>query len=262
MADLLDAKSISWKFYAPKPGSIWMAPDSFNAICKPEFVNPNGDPKSKLECTGKEWKANVDFQKNGTDILRDIDNCNLAQVSWVIPDGAWSDHAGAGDKYGPSWVAAIVNDIGTHKKCAAGTADAGQTYWEDTAIIITWDDWGGWSDHVPPHYLSKLPCKSTNCQGDYLHGFRVPLIVVSAYTPAGYINNAVHNFGSVLRMIEGVNHIPEGSLGFVDARSESDLHLFYDPALPAPRTYTPVPAVKNKNFFLTYTVAPMDPDND
>ena len=261
MADLLDARSITWKFYSPRPGSIWTAPDSFQSICKPEFVNPNGDPKSKLECTGAEWKANVDLAKNGTDILRDIDNCKLANVSWVIPDGAWSDHAGSGDKYGPSWVAAIVNAIGTHAKCAKGTPDEGQTFWDDTAIVITWDDWGGWSDHVPPTVLSKLPCKSIPCQGDYQHGFRVPLIVISAYTPAGLINSADHNFGSVLRMIEGVNHILEGSLGFADARSSSDLHGFFDLKMP-PRTYTPIPAVKSKSFFLTYTAAPMDPDDD
>ena len=262
MADLLDARSIPWKYYSPKAGSIWTAPDSFKDICDPQFVNPNADPTSKLECTGAEWRANVDFNKNGTDILRDIDNCKLARVSWVNPDGAWSDHAGSKDKYGPSWVAAIVNAIGTSPKCATGTPDAGQTYWDDTVIVITWDDWGGWSDHVPAHYLSPLPCKSTNCQGDYEHGFRVPLLVVSAYTHAGTINNEVHNFGSVLRMIEGINGIPEGSLGFADARSTSDLHGFFDITLPAPRPYTPIPAVKSKNFFLTYTAAPMDPDDD
>jgi phospholipase C len=260
MASLLNPPAITWRYYSPAPGSIWTAPDSIKEICEPAFVHPNGDPTSKLECTGTQWKANVDLLHHGADVLRDIDNCALAHVSWVIPDGAWSDHAGAHDQYGPSWVAAIVNAIGTRAKCGKGTEDEGQTFWDDTAIIITWDDWGGWSDHVPAHYLSKLPCKSTDCEGDYQHGFRVPLIVVSAYTPSGYISNNEHNFGSVLRMIEGIFSLGEGALGFADARSGSDLHEFF--TLTAPRNYTAIPAVKDGHFFLTYTAAPINPDDD
>lgn len=260
MADVLNPLSISWKYYSPSPGSIWTAPDSFRSICVPQFVNPNADPDSKLECTGKQWQENVDMLHHGADILSDIDNCSLRHVSWVIPDGAWSDHAGIHDKYGPSWVAAIVNAIGTRKKCGAGTEDEGQTLWDDTAIIITWDDWGGWSDHVSAHYLSQMPCRSLDCQGDYQHGFRVPLLVVSAWTPAGYINNDIHNFGSILRMIEGIYHIHEGQLGFADLRSASDLSEFF--TLTAPRGYTPIPAVKDAKFFLDYNEAPIDPDDD
>jgi phospholipase C len=260
IADLLDSQSINWRYYSPTPGSIWTAPDSFKKICEPKFVDPNADPKSKLECTGIQWKSNVDFDKHGTDILRDIEDCKLAQVSWAIPDGAWSDHAGAHDQYGPSWVAAIVNAIGNNKTCPKGSVDEGQKYWENTAIIITWDDWGGWSDHVPAHYLSKLPCTSTNCEGDYQHGFRVPMIVVSAYTPSGYINNDIHNFGSVLRMMEGIYGLGEGTLGFADARSASDMHEFF--GLKMPRSYFTIPAVKDANFFMTYTAAPIDPDDD
>ena len=56
-----------------------------------------------------------------------------SNVSWVIPNGAWSDHAGPNDLYGPSWVAAVVNAIGSNKRCAAGTKDgAGQAYWENS----------------------------------------------------------------------------------------------------------------------------------
>jgi phospholipase C len=259
MADVLDPASITWKYYAPTPGSIWTAPDSIKAICEPQWVNPNSDPKSALKCTGKEWNANVDVENLGTDILGDITSCNLSRVSWVIPNGAWSDHAGPNDKYGPSWVAAVVNAIGNNPTCAKGTADAGQSYWENTAIRITWDDWGGWSDNQPAHAVSSLPCKSTDCQGDYQHGFRVPLVVVSAYTPAGYINNDAHDFGSVLRMIEGVNHLTEGALGFADKRATTDLHGFF--SLTRARDFVTVPAEKDANFFLTYTTI-IDPDDD
>jgi hypothetical protein len=70
--------------------------------------------------------------------------------------------------------------------------------------------WGGWYDHEPPVILAKP-------QGDYQYGFRVPLLVVSAYTPAGYINNVRHDFGSILRFIEFNFGITQGALNFADA---------------------------------------------
>jgi phospholipase C len=117
MADVLDPHAISWKYYAASPGSIWTAPDSVRSICQPAFVNPTGAPQSALYCSGKEWKANVDTTNLGTNVLRDISNCNLANVNWVIPNGAWSDHAALNDLYGPSWVAAVINAIGKNPKC-------------------------------------------------------------------------------------------------------------------------------------------------
>ena len=87
----------------------------------------------------------------------------LPAVSWIIPDGQNSDHPaqkdwGPNKDTGPSWVSQIVNAIG----------ESG--YWNSTAIIVVWDDWGGWYDHVAPPQL------------DYNGlGFRVPMIVVSPY---------------------------------------------------------------------------------
>jgi phospholipase C len=259
MADILDPHSIGWKYYAASAGSIWTAPDSIKSICEPQFANPN-DPDSALACTGKEWDAHVDVNNLGTDILRDIANCNLARVSWVIPDGRWSDHAALKDEYGPSWVAAVVNAIGNNPKCGSATADAGETYWQDTAIVVTWDDWDGWSYNQAPPFSSSLPCTSSDCQADYQYGFRVPLVVVSAYTPAGYIDNSSYDFGSVLRMIEGINHLPEGALGFADARSVTDLRGFF--SLSKPRSYHTVPAEKDAKFFLSQKGPSIDPDDD
>ena len=92
---------------------------------------------------------------------------------------------------GPSWVASIVNAVG-NSTCKNPD---GSSYWNSTAILVTWDDWGGWYDHEPPT-IEAYP------QGGYQMGFRVPLIVVSAYTPAGYIHNGQEDFGSVIRFVE------------------------------------------------------------
>ena len=259
MGATLDAQTVTWKYYAPSAGSIWTAPNSIQDICVPQFTTKKD---VKLKCTGTEWTSNVDLNLKGADVLNDIANCNLAGVSWVIPNGTWSDHAGSTDNYGPSWVAAIINAIGQNPKCAAGTTDAGQTLWNNTAIILTWDDWGGWSDNQPALVQPGLPCTSNNCQADYQIGFRVPLVVVSAYTPQGYIDNENYDFGSILRTIEGIYDIPEGALGVADARSSTDLSKFFAGSF---RAYSPVPAVEPASFFLGAAAqkgAPTPPDND
>lgn len=259
MADLLDPRSISWKYYAASEGSIWTAPDSIANICQPQFTSHGGSRPAHLQCQGPEWDEHVDVKNLGTDILRDIASCSLSQVNWVIPDGRWSDHP-PGGSYGPSWVAAIVNAIGNNPQCPQGTPGAGETYWQDTAIVITWDDWGGWSDNQPPPLLSELPCTSADCQGDFQYGFRVPMIVVSAYTPPGYIDNVPHDFGSILRTIEGINGIPEGALGFADQRATTDLRSYFP--LAQPRPFQTIPAQMGPSFFLTKTGQPLPPDTD
>jgi phospholipase C len=259
---VLDPHKISWKYYASSIDSLWTAPVAIQDICVPQ-KNSAGT----LVCTGAEFIANMSVNNHGTEIFNDIANCKLAQVNWVTPDGAWSDHAGsvfATDQYGPSWVTAIINAIGTNPTCPAGTPDAGQNYWNNTAIVVTWDDWGGWADNQQPKLLGGLPCVLTTpptpCPGDYQYGYRVPLLVVSAYTEKGFIHNGVDDFGAILRMIEGINHLKEGLMGNADARSVSDLHAFF--TLTEPRTYQAIPALENANFFLTYTNPVEAPDND
>jgi len=259
MASVLDARKISWKYYAPSAGDLWTAPDAIADICVPKFTTKRD---TTVECSGAEWATNVDFKLKGADVLNDITNCNLAGVSWIIPNGTWSDHAGVTESWGPSWVTAIINEIGQNPTCAAGTTDAGQTFWQNTAIVLTWDDWGGWSDNKKPPILSSLPCTSNNCQGDYQYGFRVPLVIVSAYTPKGYISDRTYDFGSILRMIEGVNGITEGTLRAADARASTDLSDFFQGTY---RDYTPVPALLAPSFFLGEDAqkgAAAPPDND
>ena len=84
-----------------------------------------------------------------------------------------SDHAVATTAADPSWVASIVNAIGN------------SPYWANTAIIITWDDWGGWYDHVAPKVIND----GISWGSGYVYGFRVPLIVVSPYAKAAYISH-------------------------------------------------------------------------
>ena len=237
MVDMLPS-TFTWKYYAPSAGSIWTAPNAIQHIC--ESSGEGG------ACAGKSWSENVDLVSSH--VLRDIQDCKLRSLSWVVPTGVNSDHAGITDGGGPSWVASIVNAIGSSTSCDANTG-----YWKDTAILIVWDDWGGWYDHEPPTILSQP-------EGDYQFGFRVPLIVVSAYTPAGYINNQRHDFGSILRFIEFNFGIAQGALNFADARAQNDLTDFF--SLGQAQKFATIQAAKKASFFLNDKRPPTDPDDD
>ncbi len=230
--------TVTWRYYAPSAGSIWTAPDAIEHICQSSGYSGS--------CDGKEFTDNVDLRP--ADVLTDIGNCQLRNLSWVIPTGANSDHADANDGGGPSWVASIVNAIG-NSNCENGAG-----YWNDTAVIVTWDDWGGWYDHVPPKFL-LYP------QGGYQLGFRVPLIFISAYTPSHYINNVQHDFGSILRFIEGNFGIEKGVLGFADKRADNEFAAFFDQSRP-PRPFRTIAAPHDASFFINDKRPPTDPDDE
>jgi phospholipase C len=249
MATLLDNHNpqLSWKYYTPGSNSIWTAPNLYQNIC-----NPNGNFS---KCTGPEWKFNVDLKP--ADVLTDIGACKLRNVIWVIPTGQNSDHPGPnGNSGGPSWVSSIVNKIG-QSPCTDTVNGKTLTYWQDTAIFITWDDWGGWYDHEPPTLLS-VPQQG---QGDYQYGFRVPLVVVSAYTPQGYIDNLRYDFGSILRFVEHNFSIPEGALNFADQRAANDLTSFFNLNM-SPRTFKLISAPLGEEFFLNDKRPMEPPDTD
>jgi len=92
-------------------------------------------------------------------------------------------------------------------------------------------------------------------------GFRVPLIFVSAYTPAGYIDNLNYDFGSILRFIENNFDLGEGALGFADSRSSTDFSTFYNLG-QAPRPFKAIPTVKSGLEFLFDNTPDTDPDDD
>jgi phospholipase C len=236
--DLLPT-ALSWRYYTPQAGSIWTAPNAIQHICR--STGAGG------QCIGREWTNNIDLKP--ADVLLDIANCRLRSVSWVIPNGRNSDHASTTEATGPSWVASILNAIGNSTQC-----DGNSGYWNDTAIFITWDDWGGWYDHVPPPILPSP-------QGSYQYGLRVPLIVVSAYTPPAYIDSQPQDFGSLLSFIEQNFGILQGALNFADARAQGSLTDFFDPNL-SPRPYTTIPAPLTAKFFINDTRNPTDPDDD
>jgi phospholipase C len=228
LRDLLDAKSISWKYYSTSvqgnTGALWNA---FEAI--------------KAVRYGPEWGTKV--TSTDTQIFTDISNHKLPAVSWIIPDGESSDHPGgkSNEDLGPSWVASIVNAVGE------------SSYWQHTAIIILWDDWGGFYDNVPPPL--------TDHWGGL--GFRVPMIVVSPYAPRGgpsgsYVSHTPYEFGSILKFIE--NNFGLGSLGKTDARATSMVDCF--DFTQAPRPFQEIPSTYSRWFFMHKPPSNDPPDTE
>jgi phospholipase C len=236
LTDLLDQKGLSWKYYTPVPGSIWTAPDAIQHMCGPNVPPPNG-----TVCTAPEWTNHVVVEGKNNQILNDIAAGQLADVSWVIPNGSASDHPNNPVDVGPSWVASIVNAIGT------------SAYWADTAIIVTWDDWGGWYDHVAPPAIHN----------SYEYGFRVPLIVVSPYAKAAHISHKNYDFGSILKFVETTFSLPEidPAVHYADARAVDLSDDCFD-FNQTPLSFTPIPAPQDANYFLNDKSPPTPPDDD
>jgi phospholipase C len=244
LTDLLDAAKISWRYYAPSAGSIWTAPDAIQHMC-----GPNATPPNATGCVGPDWtgeapKVVVGQNQSNAQVLADIGTGQLPQVTWVIPDGQDSDHASLNDGCGPSWVSSIVNAIGN------------SPYWPNTTIIIAWDDWGGWYDHVPPPEV-LANCAQWGC--GYVYGFRVPLIVMSPYTKPAYISHVNHDFGSILKFIETKFSLP--SLGYADTNALDDLSDLFNPN-QTPAMFQPITPPSNDAACRADTSPPTDPDDD
>jgi len=205
LRDLLDAKGLSWHYYTPLIEGNWNA---FEAISAVRY--------------GPDWRANI-VSPQGK-ILRAAHQGTLPAVSWVVPDHGYSDHPAAPRDLGPSWIGNVVNAIGSGPE------------WKSTAIVILWDDWGGFYDHVPPPQL-----------GFGGLGFRVPMLIVSPYARAGYVSHTQYEFGSILRFVE--DNWGLGQIGTSDVRAASIADCF-DFTKP-PRTYAPVNVKYPEQFFLT-----------
>ncbi|MGA8534283.1 MAG: alkaline phosphatase family protein [Candidatus Tumulicola sp.] len=227
MADIMDPSGVSWKYYAPQ------------TIGCPTNCNPGGLLWSEFDAIkhiryGRDWARNIINPQ--TQILNDVANGNLASISWVVPDAGDSDHAaGTNTDRGPSWVAAIVNAIGE------------SSYWKSTAIIVLWDDWGGWYDDVPPPQLDWLGL-----------GVRVPCIIISPYAKVGYVSHTQYESGSTLKFMEEVFNLP--SLGATDARANSLDDSFDFKQKPTP--FKPIHAKYPPPNFWTEKPSRMPPDTE
>jgi phospholipase C len=208
VADRLEAAGISWRYYAPSQnqhGYIWSALDAINHIRN-----------------GPLWTARVlPFEQ----FVRDGSAGSLPSVSWLVPDFDLSEHPTVNAFAGTTLsVSACVGENWTVQQINAimqGPA------WATTAIVLTWDDFGGFFDHVPPPQVDGLGL-----------GPRVPLIVLSPYAREGVVSHTVYEFSSVLQLIEQRYRLK--ALTTRDAGANSLLDMFDFSQSPAPPLVLPL----------------------
>ncbi|MBV8067299.1 MAG: hypothetical protein JO113_04920 [Candidatus Eremiobacteraeota bacterium] len=224
MAEVLDAAGVSWKYYIHRhlDGGIY---SPFEAISYVRY--------------GHDWNADVIAPE--TRVLTDIAHGRLAGVTWVTPDRYDADLPGIHNDRGPSWVSSVVNAIGE------------SPFWKSSAIIIIWDEWGGWFDNAPPPQLDFRGL-----------GIRVPCLIISPYAKkgaagSGYVSHTQYEYASILKFIEEVFDLPRigrGAEGYTDGRAAS-LSDAFDFGQP-PRRFRPFHAKYPASFFLHAHEPPSD----
>jgi phospholipase C len=213
MADALNANGITWKYYdtpIPKGATLDQAIIGCKG-CNPwAYWNPL-DAKNSSYTNPAYTNSIVGRQQ----FFWDIGNGTLPQVSWIIPSGAISDHPPANVTLGMWWVTDVVNAVMQSK------------YWQNTALIVTWDEYGGFFDTVVP----------PSVDGNGL-GFRAPALIISAYAKSGYLDHTVYDFESTLKFIEWRFGIP--SLTLRDAGANNLLNAFDFNQPPSPPHVIPL----------------------
>ncbi|MGI8777457.1 MAG: alkaline phosphatase family protein [Acidimicrobiales bacterium] len=114
-----------------------------------------------------------------TDFYSQANAGTLPAVSWVVPSGAVSEHPPGATSAGQAYVTSLINSVMSGPD------------WNSTAIFVSWDDWGGFYDHVVPPSVD---------QNGY--GLRVPGLVISPYAKAGYIDHQTLSFDAYAKFIE------------------------------------------------------------
>jgi phospholipase C len=184
----LDAAQVSWRYYTVTktngPGHDWDTPDAFS------YETGNQNIVSWMHFN------------------RDVKAGNLPSVSWLTGPPPDSDHPPASLCVGENWAVNAINAV-----------EKSSLYNQNTAIVLVWDDYGGFYDHVAPPIVDKLGL-----------GFRVPLILISPYAYATdnpsdpHVSHIQLEFSSVLKFIEEDFNLP--SLGRRDSTANSISGLF------------------------------------
>src|SRR5579863_7942689 len=194
MPEQLQSRGISWKVYNAPDQDILNGVYSDNIL--PYFKNFQ-DPSSMLY-------KNAFGPQFPTDFLADAVAGNLPQVSWIIPSVVDSDHPPSPALFGESTLSAVVTAL---------TANPGA--WAKTALFVTYDENGGFFDHVPPvtappgtagEYVTVAavpdPSVEGNISGPIGLGFRVPMLVISPFSRGGFICSDLFDHTSLLRFLE------------------------------------------------------------
>jgi phospholipase C len=199
LGDSLTQAGVSWAMYGAQEGEGGYQLWSIYAAIRHIRESPD-------------WSQRL---RPGNQIFADIDAGTLPAVSWISGYGGMSEHPTASTCQGENWTVDLLNQLGA------------SPLWSSSVVFITWDDFGGFYDHVPPPQLDGFGL-----------GPRVPLLLVSPFALAGHVDHTQSEFASVLRFIEDVYALPR-----LTDRDAKTTNLFQDFNFQqAPRAWSPLPA--------------------
>ena len=218
VVDLMSTSQVSWKYYVeaqPVPEGVPMTLSETGL--RLAFPNPqqfslwNPLPGFKKIRDNPAQMAHLADLK---DYFRDLRERTLPAVSWIIPDYQDSEHPIASPQDGMWYVTKLVNAL------------MESPYWRDSVIFLTWDDYGGFYDHVAPPEIDA-----------YGLGPRVPMLVICPFARPNYVSHYAYEFCSVLKFIEerwGLRHLTARDHWANDMRDCFDFNQQPNPALIIP----------------------------
>jgi phospholipase C len=169
--DRLEAKGISWKVYVQnyQPSETFRTNIKSNQVHWVPLLNfPRYIDNPRL------FRHIVDLDE----YYEDLEKGTLPAVSYIVPSGA-SEHPPGSLREGQRFVSSLINSLMQSR------------FWDRSAFMYAYDDWGGWYDHVRPPIVDSFG-----------YGFRVPALLVSPYARRGYIDSTTLDFTSILKFIE------------------------------------------------------------
>ena len=173
--DQLDAKGVSWKFYVQNYDpeltyrTVHLYP--FNRASQVIWV-----PLLNFD----RFLDNPDLNQHIVDLdqyFDDLVDGTLPNVAFMVPSGP-SEHPPSSLLSGQRFVRTLLQRLMQSE------------FWESSAFMWSYDDWGGWYDHVPPPSVDEFG-----------YGFRVPALLVSPYAKPGFIDSTQHDYTSALKFI-------------------------------------------------------------
>ncbi len=216
VVDLLEKQHVSWKYY------VETTPMPAGAKNPCNFYYPN--PKKYSPWSPLPGFASVrDNPERMSRIValqeyfQDLKKGTLPAVSYIVPDFQDSEHPPASPERGMWYVTRLINAL------------MNSPYWKNTAIFLTWDDYGGFYDHVPPPQVDAFG-----------FGPRVPALVISPYAKPNYVSHYTYEFSSILKFIE--ERWSLGHMTIRDHRADDMRDCFNFNQTPNAPLVIPIPA--------------------
>lgn len=222
---LLHAHGISWAYYVMDGFEPDCENDQASCSLKPQTARTPGIWNPLPSFTDVKADGQLQNVKDTTQFFSDVASGNLPAVVWITPSNRYSEHPPGLVSTGQAYVTGLIDAVMRSR------------YWNSTAIFVSWDDWGGFYDHVTP--------PDVNVFG---YGLRVPGLVISPYARRGYIDHQTLSHDAYVKFIE------DDFLGGARLDPRTD-------ARPDPRTSVPenAPILGDLRADFDFTQAPRPP---